>query len=261
MLIQQPKTAKEAQVAIRKLPTGIPLIQKRGCEPNQDIGDQHVSIDARLGQQPIAMTKTMRAAALAAKSGLRYSFQTSVPETVQVSSMRRRAGISKVGIGGPAQRLGSNFGINVITKHFQRIGLRDHPMQLGNIAAIVFMSHHLSAQRWAIAQFRIQTEDARFLRLRVRGQRRVDILASDPAGGQQRAEPSLAQVRLSAKDLPSLTNGFVKRQMFKRVQRVVMHEHFDRPLSGKQMCRVSDHFSNAVIHRIRFASVGKIVHG
>ena len=63
---------------------------------------------------------------------------------------------------------------------------------------------------------------------------------SDAAGRQGGAIAGLGKVRLTAIHARRPANRLVERQVFERVERVVVNEDADRPLRGKQVRRMID---------------------
>ena len=61
---------------------------------------------------------------------------------------------------------------------------------------------------------------------------------ANPASLQHVAVSVFGQIGLSTVDVPSHPDSVVERVVFKSVQGVVMHEHFDRPLGRQQVLGV-----------------------
>ncbi len=130
--------------------------------------------------------------------------------------------------------------------HFQRcfgaevpqsVGLGDEPTQLGVGAEPQRVLKHRQPQMIARSQ---ETDQVVRLVVEIVDQLGRQVLRQNASGRQLLAELRLGQVGMTSEGRRPMPDGGVERQIFKRVQRVVMDKDPDRCLVGQQMGGVLD---------------------
>ena len=138
--------------------------------------------------------------------------------------------------------------IDFFAESSQGFGLGDRPAQLGGRTGVQWKLHHRQPQR--VSRAKVRDQPIRFV-AEVVQQHGFQVLDANPAAFQLLAVAVLGQIRMTSENPRTRFDARIKRQVLKRMQRVVMHKDRNRSLRRQQMRRVFDGVPQLNGHLVR----------